>query len=252
MTRLALSRSCHGLLLVLLAFSLLLPSRAARAEIPVDLQLVLAIDASSSVDFDEFNLMANGLAHAFRDERVKQAITSGALGAIAVGVVQWASAGTNAQHVSVPWQLVDSPAASEALADTLQMMPRDVDGGGTSIGNAIRYSLRQFPAGPYRGLRQVIDVSGDGIDNGVDPVRPARDEAVAQGVTVNGLAILNEEKALDRHYQDHVIGGPGAFVIEAADYADFSRAILQKLLREISDVPMASAPDGAASRLAMR
>ncbi|WP_121221732.1 DUF1194 domain-containing protein [Oceanibaculum indicum] len=252
MTRLVQSRSCHCLLLVLLALGLLLPSRAARAEIPVDLQLVLAIDASSSVDFDEFNLMANGLAHAFRDERVKQAISSGALGAIAVTVVQWASAGTNAQHVSVPWQLVDSPAASEALADTLQMMPRDVDGGGTSIGNAIRYASRQFPAGPYRGLRQVIDVSGDGIDNGVDPVREARDEAVGQGITVNGLAILNEEKNLDRHYQDYVIGGPGAFVIDAADYADFSRAILQKLIREISDVPIAQIDRVPAAILAAR
>jgi len=252
MTRLVPSRSCHGLLLVLMALFLLLPSRAARAEIPVDLQLVLAVDASSSVDFDEFNLMANGLAHAFRDERVKQAISSGALGAIAVTVVQWASAGTNAQHVSVPWQLVDGPEASEALADRLQMMPRDVDGGGTSIGNAIRYSMQQFSVGPYRGLRQVIEVSGDGIDNGVDPVRPARDDAVAQGITINGLAILNEEKNLDRHYQDYVIGGRGAFVIDAADYADFARAILQKLIREISDVPIARNERAPAAVLAAR
>lgn len=250
--RLVPPRSCHCLLLVLLALGLLLPSRAARAEIPVDLQLVLAVDASSSVDFDEFNLMANGLAHAFRDERVKQAISSGALGAIAVTVVQWASAGTNAQHVSVPWQLVDGPDASEVLADKLQMMPRDVDGGGTSIGNAIRYSMQQFSVGPYRGLRQVIDVSGDGIDNGVDPVRPARDDAVAQGITINGLAILNEEKNLDRHYQDYVIGGPGAFVIDAADYADFARAILQKLIREISDVPIAQIDRVPAAILAAR
>ena len=252
MTHLASFRPSYLLTLAVLALALASPSRSARAEIPVDLQLVLAIDASSSVDYDEFNLMANGLAHAFRDERVKQAIASGALGAIAVSVVQWASAGTSAQHVSVPWQLIDGAVAAESLADNLQMMPRDVDGGGTSIGNAIHYSLRQFPAGPYRGLRQVIDVSGDGIDNGVDPAHAARDDAVAQGVTVNGLAILNEEKNLDRHYQDHVIGGPGAFVIEAADYADFSRAILQKLLREISDVPMARNDRVPATVLAAR
>ncbi|MBU0725083.1 MAG: DUF1194 domain-containing protein [Alphaproteobacteria bacterium] len=228
-----------------LALALCLSAPAARAvQIPVDLELVLAVDSSSSVDYDEFNLQAYGIAAAFRDARVIEAITSGGIGAIAVTLVQWASAGTNAQHVSIGWTLIDSAERAEAFAETLQFMPRDVDGGGTSIGNAIRFSAAQFGTSPYEGFRQVIDVSGDGIDNQVDPVREARAEAIGQGITINGLTILNEEPRLDEYYRREVIGGPGAFVIEAKDYADFSRAIRDKLLREISDVPMASVPPG--------
>lgn len=215
---------------------------AFAAEIPVDLELVLAVDSSSSVDYDEFNLQAYGIAAAFRDAQVIEAITGGGIGAISVSVVQWASAGTNAQHVAVGWTLIDSAERAEAFAETVKLMAREVDGGGTSIGNAIRYSAEQFQQSPYAGFRQVIDVSGDGIDNQIDPVQKARDEAVAAGITVNGLAILNEEPLLDRYYRTEVIGGPGAFVIEAKDYKDFSRAIRDKLLREISDVPLAALP----------
>lgn len=217
----------------------LLFTTAAAA--PVDLELVLAIDSSSSVDAEEFTFQMDGLAAAFRDPSVQAAIESGAHRAIAITVVEWADA--RRQSINIPWVRVDSPESAEAVAKDLETASRLVYGGGTSISGAIAFSMGRFGTGDFAGERRVIDVSGDGRNNLGLPPEEARNAAVEAGVTVNGLAISNEEPELEAYYRERVIGGPGAFVIHATDYQDFARAIREKLLREIGAVPVASRTD---------
>jgi hypothetical protein len=213
-----------------------LVSAAARADDAVDLALVLAIDSSSSVSADEFYLQTEGLAVAFADPEVQAAIGKGAHGAIAVAVMEWSDPGR--QEVDVPW-IVVTPANVGALATRFGDLPRLVDGGGTALGAGIAAAAALFENAPPA-ARRVIDVSGDGRTSAGPVSAPARDAAVAQGIVVNGLAIINEEPDLVEFYRDNVIGGPGAFVIRAKDYEDFTEAVRAKLLREIEAPPLVS------------
>lgn len=227
------------LLLFLLSAGLAGP---LRAQAPVDLALVLAVDASSSVNAYEFDLQINGIADAFRDPEVQGAISGVGDRGMAVALVQWGS--QNEQVVAVDWTLVYDPATAAAFAAAVQAAPRYVDGGSTAIGNALRFSTRLLASAPYQGMRQVIDVSGDGRTNQGIATQTGRDEAVAAGVTVNGLAILNEEPGLDLYYRDTVVGGPGAFVLSAVSYEDFGRAMRLKLVREMAGPPIAQQAPG--------
>ncbi len=204
---------------------------------PVDLELVLAVDASSSVSPGEFDLQMRGLADAFRHPSVQAAVqTVGNLG-IAVALVQWSD--NRKQTVAVDWMAVREPGDAIAFADEIDSTPRYLIGGGTAIGGALEFAIRQLQMNGFEGRRKVIDVSGDGRTNQGSSPAKARDRAVAAGVTVNGLAILNEDALVDRHYLAEVIGGTGAFVMRADDYADFADAIVEKLLKEIAGAPVA-------------
>jgi Protein of unknown function (DUF1194) len=207
---------------------------------PVDLELVLAVDTSSSVSPSEFNLQMQGLANAFRNPDVQGAIqAAGDLG-IAVAMVQWSD--NRKQTVAIDWQMIQDGPSAEAFAREIDNTPRFLIGGGTAIGGAVNFSAHQLRINSYEGRRKVIDVSGDGRTNqGSNPAR-ARDDAVAQGITINGLAILNEDQLVDRHYLANVIGGTGSFVMQADDYSDFARAIVDKLVKEIAGVPIAALP----------
>jgi hypothetical protein len=218
------------------------PQRLAQTAI--ELELVLAVDASSSVDRQEFALQMQGLASAFRDPQVLAALR--AVNGVAVTLMQWSS--TSRQAVAVPWTLLRGDADAGEFAAAIARAPRQVRSGGTSIAAALDAAFAQIAGNAYQGRRQVIDLSGDGRANmGARPSR-ARDRIAAAGVTINGLAILNEEPALDRYYADYVIAGPRAFLMTAVDYQSFAQAIRRKLIREITGAQMAEAPtppDGA-------
>lgn len=196
---------------------------------PVDLALCLAIDVSDSVDFDEFALMIGGLAEAFRAPDVQAAALAGRHGAIAVAALFWAEAAEPA----LDWMRLDSPSAAAAIADALEAAPRIPAGGATALGEGMVAGLAMLGRVPGRAERLVLDVSGDGAANRGRAPGLVRDIGVAAGVTINALAVLNEEPDLLAHYVAQVVGGPGHFAMECADYADFARAIRLKLLREI-------------------
>lgn len=198
----------------------------------VDLALVLAVDASGSVDETRFDLQKQGYAAAFRTRQVLEAIRSGPTQAIAVTMVQWT--GPALQIQVVPWMRIGDVDSAEAFANAIMAAPRQLFGGGTSISGAIDYAMTLWRESPYRALRQVIDISGDGANNRGRPASFARDEAVRAGVGINGLPILSLDPGLDLYYQTNVIGGPGAFVIAAQNYDTFAAAILRKLISEIS------------------
>ena len=210
--------------------------------VPVDLELVLAVDVSYSVDADEARLQREGYFAALRHPRVLQAVSSGPHRAIAVTYVEWA--GSFYQRVVADWTVLRDAASIEnfiARIAAVQQQPASR----TSISGAIDFSARLFDDNGYEGTRLVIDVSGDGRNNHGRPARDARDAAVAKGITINGLPILsgNEnfgrpaEYGLGEHYSEEVIGGPGAFVIPAESFANFTSAILSKLVREIAGTP---------------
>ena len=202
------------------------------AQTAVDLQLVLAVDASGSVDQVRFDLQKRGYVAAFRHARVLQAIRSGPHQAIAVTMVQWT--GPMMQVQVAEWSAVGDERTAAAFAAAIERVPRQLFGGGTSISGAIDHATTLFPRSPFRASRRVIDVSGDGSNNRGRPVTLARDEAVAAGIGINGLPILALEPDLDRYYYDSVIGGPGAFVVAAQNYETFGDAILKKLITEIA------------------
>ena len=222
-----------------LAGALLIPTTAPAQERPVDLELVLAVDASGSVSDEEFNLQVHGLAEAFRHRSVGQAIrAAGDLG-LAVALIQWAD---DDQHaLSVDWTVVRDAASARQFAKQVDGVRRTVYGN-TALGVALEFAILQLEGNGFVGRRKVIDVSGDGPSNQGSAAWLVRDFAVARGITVNGLAILNEVPTLDRYYFTNVIGGPGAFVMTANDYAAYRLAILTKLLKEISGPPTAARP----------
>ena len=205
----------------------------------VDLELVLAIDLSSSVDQNEWERQAIGIAEAFRNPSLIETIQSSAPNGIAVAVVQWSS--NNSQSLAVDWTLVSDAASGRALSRKIKSMPRMVGGGQTGIYGAIDFSIRQFKNSGYTSWRKVIDISGDGQANSGARPGTIRDRAIDEGVIINGLAIINEEPFVDRYFRDKVIGGSGAFLMRAEDYDDFATAILRKLIREIGP-PLASTP----------
>jgi hypothetical protein len=231
--------------LALLCLALSAP-RAVQAE-RVQLELILAVDASLSVSNEEFALQLHGLAAAFRNKTVVAAIRSAGDQGIAVMLLQWSDRAQ--QAVSVDWTLVRDARSASVFAQKLVRASRAYDGAGTAIGRALETSIPLFQGNGFEGDRRVIDLSGDGIDNRGPLPAQMRDIAVASGIVVNGLAILNEDRYLDLYYEQNVIGGTGAFVMTAVDYQDFASAIVRKLIREISDQPVAEVPGGPANGL---
>jgi len=212
---------------------------AAQAQTAVDLQLVLAVDCSNSVNDVRFELQKQGYAAAFRNPQVIRAIASGGQQSIAVTMVQWTGPFNYAQVV--PWTLLNDAASARAFADALANSQRELFGGsGTSISGAIDTGMLLLSQSPFKSQRRTIDISGDGANSSGRSVVNARDDAVAAGVGINGLPILSVEPTLDRYYYSYVIGGPGSFMIPAANYENFADAVLKKLILEIAanqDVP---------------
>ncbi|MGB1006003.1 MAG: DUF1194 domain-containing protein [Thalassobaculaceae bacterium] len=222
--------------LAVLAAALSAPAGAR----PVDIELVIAVDSSTSVDFDEFNLQVRGLAAAFRDPTVVAAIADGPLGAISIAVFEWAD--PKSQMLAVPWTVIDGPTTANAFARRVDAMARQVPRGGTSIAGALAFASVLFQTNPYPGTRQVIDLTADGRNNQGAAVDQMRDLLVARGITINGMVILNDVAVLDGYFEDRVIGGPDAFVEAAADYSDYAKAIRRKLIREIRGLDIVRGP----------
>jgi hypothetical protein len=233
----------------LLGSAALVAGAAVEAEeIPVDLELVLAVDVSGSIDATEAQQQRDGYIAAITDPAVLQAIRGNFHGRIAVAYVEWASAGY--QRLAVDWALIDDDKSALAFAESITMSG-PLSARWTSISGAIDFAVPLFDGNGFAGERRVIDVSGDGPNNRGRAVTAARDEAVARGIVINGLPILNDrpqpfglptpaELALDVYYAENVIGGPGSFIIPAQDFADFKAAILSKLILEIAgDAPPA-------------
>ena len=213
-------------------------SAAAAARV-VELELVLGVDTSMSVGIDEFTLQMAGYAAAFRHPEVVQAIR-GSAGGIAVSLVQWAD--SYQQAVSIEWTWVGDQASSAGFADRIGRTGRRFVGPGTALATALAYCLGRFDGNGFDGARRVVDLSGDGRDNRGPRVTLIRGIALTSGITVNGLAILNEEPFLDRYYERQVIAGADAFVVAANDYEDFADAIVKKLVREIAGPQIARSP----------
>jgi len=230
-------------LLALLALVSAVP--IAKAAEPVDLLLVLAADVSRSVDQPKFQLQREGYAAAIADKRVLEAITSGRHQRIAICFVEWS--GANSQKLVIGWSLIDGPDAARKFGDQLLELPRSF-AERTSISGGIDFAMSVLASAPYRSARRTIDVSGDGTNNSGRDVTLARDEALAAGVTINGLVILSDRPmawnpehtnppgGLPNYFRNNVIGGPGAFVIVAENFDSFGQAIVKKLIAEIADV----------------
>lgn len=207
----------------------------ARAGTAVDLELVLAVDASGSIDVQEFTLQLEGIAAAFRDCDVIAATRSGPLGRIGVMMLIWSDA--HLPTAATAWHVIDGAAAAERFAIAVRGFPRSIVDNGTGIGNALRRAREAMEDNGLDGMRLIIDVSGDGRENAADGmgtlVAKAQKDADAHGIEINGLAILSQEPDLADYYRRHVIAGPAAFVIAIDSFADFARAMRLKLLREI-------------------
>jgi Protein of unknown function (DUF1194) len=221
------------------AFALAGPGRAVAAT-EVDLMLVLAVDASGSVSQRRFELQKQGYAAAFRNPRVLRAIQSLMTQSIAVTMLQWT--GPRLQVHVVPWTQVKDAASAEDFAGAIERVPRQLFGGGTSISGAIDFSRLILLQSPFSASRRVIDISGDGANNIGRPVQFARDEAVRDGITINGLPILAVEPDLDTYYFENVIGGPGAVMVPAENFESFGEAILKKLIIEIAANDVGAVP----------
>lgn len=228
---------------------LLPPQQEARAQYPVAIELVLAIDVSLSVNPWEYELMRNGFAQSFRDERVVEAFDRIGTQGVALAAFQWSD--TTQQQVAIEWTLVTSAEEAIAFGDQLAELPRLFRPMGTAVREAIEFAQEMIETSPFEGARRLIDISGDGSDNRSYNPAPARDRAVAAGITINGLAVVNEERYLAGYYRDHVVGGPGAFVEVANDYEAFADAMAAKLFREIIGMGVAEAePEGRAIQVA--
>jgi hypothetical protein len=208
------------------------------AQQSADVAIVLAVDASSSVNFGEFDLQMRGIAESFRSPEVQRAVKAGPSGAVAITVVQW-SGPLQVQQV-LPWRLITDPESAEALAKEVETTPRFFTVGSTAIGQALTYSASMFEKLPWSAGRRVIDLSGDGANTDNPPVEPAREAVLKLGITINGLPIQAQEVDIDVYYRDKVIGGHGAFVEVAKDYEAFKEAMTRKLIREIRTEPLIS------------
>lgn len=206
------------------------PGRASAG--PVDVALVLAVDASGSIDAEDFRLQREGCAGAVTHPSVLAAIRGGALGRIAVAMVEWGAPG-GAETV-VPWHMVADAAGAAVLARAFLAAPRSRQSW-NAIGDALDHAAALIAACPSEPTRAVIDLSGDAPDmRGNRPAPEARDAALAAGITINALAILDGRPDLAETYGRTVIGGPGAFVMAAQGREDFARALRAKLVREIA------------------
>ena len=212
------------------------PAVLAESGPVVALELILAVDASTSVDQREYNLQIGGLAQAFRHPAVQAAIRQSSDEGIAVAVVAWS--GASNQSVLVPWTRVFDEASAHLFADRIAVPGRAADGN-TAIAKALQFMMPLFETNGLKGRRKVIDVSGDGRDNRGPPPITVRPLLLEAGITVNGLAIMSDDVGLHRYYIEHVITGTGAFAMAVGNYDDFAQAILKKLLREIMGAPVA-------------
>ncbi len=231
---------------IVILFALLIAPGCAFAAEAVDLLLVLASDVSRSVDQPKFQLQREGYAAAIADPRVVQAIRSGPRGRIAVCFVEWSGIGS--QKLVIDWTIIDGPEAAQRFGDSLMELPRSF-ADRTSISAGIEFAMSQLERAPFEAQRRTIDVSGDGTNNAGRDVKLARDEALAKGITINGLVILSEHPlpwnpehtnppgGLDSYYRQNVTGGPGSFVMVAQDFKSFGQAILHKLIAEIAARP---------------
>ncbi|MCU0889938.1 MAG: DUF1194 domain-containing protein [Rubritepida sp.] len=221
----------------LAAAPLATPARAQPE--PVDVLLVLAVDVSRSIDEDEARLQREGYRNAVSDARVVEVIRRGMIGAIGLAYVEWA--GVEYQRLVLPWMRVANQQEADAWAAALAEAPRN-SLSWTSISGGIDFSRQVLRDAPFEGTRRVIDVSGDGVNNSGRPAELARDEAVAEGIVINGLPIINDRPTfgrmppipLDQYFERNVIGGTGAFMIVADDFDSFGTAVRRKLLREIA------------------
>ncbi len=202
-----------------------------------DLALVLAVDGSASVTYDEFNLIAGGMAAALRDAEVVAGLLGGPAGASLGAVLLWSGPGQ--QAVLVPWTRIGAKPQAEKFAHAVDDIPRAIRPGTTAIGEALLASLKLLVAAPATSARQVVDVIGDGRSNAGIPPGPVRDRMVQAGVVINGLCVLHEEPDLVASYEREVIGGPGAFALACPDYKAFAEAMRRKLLREVTGKPIA-------------
>ena len=211
-------------------FSALWLAQASAASPPPALAIVLAIDVSASVDADRFVLQRDGIAHAFQDRRLADAIVA-VPGGIEVLVLEWSD--PDAIAITVDWRRIADARSAAAFAGAVHAGARR-SRGLTAIGPALLAAARQFDRLPQTAARQAIDISGDGIANlGLSPAA-ARDQIVRAGITINGLAILTEEPWLEGYFRAEVIGGAGAFVLAARSYASFAEAMLKKLVQEVA------------------
>jgi hypothetical protein len=228
---------------ILAAVFVLASTLVARAAEEVDLLLVLSSDVSRSIDAPKFKLQRDGYAAAIADPRVIQAIRSGALGKIAVSLVEWS--GVGAQKIVIDWTVISDDATAKDFSAQIVEAPRAF-ADRTAISGGIDFAMAQLTRAPFQSNRRTIDVSGDGTNNSGRDVAQARDEAVAQGVTVNGLVILSEQPqswnadhtnppgGLENYYRNNVMGGAGSFVMVAENFNSFGQAILNKLIAEIA------------------
>ena len=205
----------------------------------VDVELVLAVDVSYSMDMDELAIQREGYAQAIVSKEFLQALKTGPNGKISVTYFEWAA--SSDQKIIIPWRVIDGPETADAVANEIMKTPIR-RASRTSISGAINFAMPLFDEDPYRGLRRVIDISGDGPNNNGAPVTGARDTAIGKGITINGLPIMVKEPSystmdidnLDFYYEDCVIGGPGAFVVTIKDRDKFKEAIRTKLVLEVA------------------
>jgi len=211
----------------------------ADKEAVVDIELILAVDVSYSMDLDELAIQREGYAQAIVSKEFLQALKTGPTGKVAVTYFEWAA--SNDQKIIIPWRVIDGPESADAVSHEIMKTPIR-RASRTSISGAINFAVPLFDENPNHGLRRVIDISGDGANNNGTPVTIARDTALAKGITINGLPIMVKEPSystmdidnLDFYYEDCVIGGPGSFVVSIKDRDKFREAIRSKLILEVA------------------
>lgn len=215
------------------------PSAQKQAATSVDIELILAVDVSYSMDLDELAVQREGYAQAIVSKEFLQALKAGPTGKVAVTYFEWAAA--TDQKVIIPWRIIDGPESADAVAAEILKTPVR-RASRTSISGALKFAKPLFDNSGYRGLRRVIDVSGDGANNAGDLVAPTRDDVIASGITINGLPIMLKRASfgsldiehLDNYYEDCVTGGPGAFVVPIRDRSQFTEATRTKLMLEVA------------------
>lgn len=237
----------RNLLGAALAGPALLRTAQAQALEPVDVELILAVDVSRSIDAEEQELQFRGYEAAFRDPRLTERIAGGPVGTIACMLFTWSD--WHLQTIAIPWTRLDGPRAAAGFADALAAVPRQTHLY-TSISGAMDFARGQFGQG-FEGTRRVVDISGDGVNNSGRSVAEARAETLAAGIVLNGLAVLDRSPSaaalgsvlppLDTYYRDEVIGGPGSFLMVAEGFGAFAEAVRRKIVREIAWAP----PPGA-------
>ena len=228
-----------------------LSSGVAHAQEPVDLELVLAADGSGSIDDAELALQREGYARAVRNPRVLEALTGGIYGKSVIAYVEWGAA--ESQHTIVDWTVIDGPESAAAFGEALVAAPRQA-WGYNSISNAIVYGRNLIADNPYKGLRRVIDISADAGNIGGVPLPVARQMALDDGITINGLAISRPGStrplravSLEAEFREFIIGGAGAFVVTVDEATSFEEAVLKKMILEVAGlerVSLASLPAG--------